>query len=178
LLGDSPAGKDVPLLIGRRELARDGCQHASEKAASVFCDAEEPRATTQQTRCHRTLERIGGTVQGHAGRDRGWGKAMVSQRDKHCLEYTHLLRCRSLLRGEPEGQLAKANVTHQLASKIVTKQVNAGGIRCPDSSWIFHVSPFSVTMILSPLDAGCCQGILAELDLSLLSLALKVPCLF
>src|SRR5437588_9526884 len=46
LFGDCPAGKLVPLLIGRWELARDGCQHACEKAASVFCDAEEPRATT------------------------------------------------------------------------------------------------------------------------------------
>src|SRR5579884_2353612 len=154
LLSDRSAGKRVPLLICRRKLSPDSCQHPSEKAASVFCDAKEPGATTQQTRCHRTLERIRGTVQGQAGRDRGWGKAVVSQRDKHRLEYTHLLRCRSLLRGEPEGQFAKPNVTKQLTSKIVTKQTNAGGIRCPDTGRIFHVSPSYAKIVLSPLDAG------------------------
>ena len=40
LLDDSLTGKRVPLLIGLWELARDGCQHASEKSASVFCDTE------------------------------------------------------------------------------------------------------------------------------------------
>ncbi len=83
---------------------------------------------------------------------------MVGQRDKHGLEDTHLLRCRSLLRGEPEGQLAKADVTNQLTSKIVTKQMNAGGVGRPDSSWIFHVSPFYTTMLLSPLDARLPPG--------------------
>src|SRR6266704_2452676 len=139
LFGDRPAGKLVPLLIGRRELARDGCQHACEKAASVFCDAEEPRAATQQTRCHRTLERIWGAVQGQAGRDRGRGKAVISQRDEHSLEHTHLLRRRSLLCGEPESQLAKPDVPNQLAREIVTKQVNAGDIRRTDPGGIFHL---------------------------------------
>src|ERR1700694_598137 len=50
LLGDSMAGKCVPLLISLREMARDGCQHASEKKASVLCDAEAPRATRQPGR--------------------------------------------------------------------------------------------------------------------------------
>src|SRR5712691_9225558 len=103
LLDDSPAGKRVPLLIGLWELARDGRQHASKKSASVFCDAEEPRAATQQTCCHRALERIRGAVQGQAGRDCGRGKAVIGQRDEHRLEYTHLLRRRPLLRGEPES---------------------------------------------------------------------------
>ena len=47
LFGDSPSGKRIPLLIGLWDLARNGSQHAREKAARVFCDAEEPRATTQ-----------------------------------------------------------------------------------------------------------------------------------
>ena len=67
---------------------------------------------------------------------------MIGQRDEHCLEYTHLLRCRSLLRGKPESQLAKADVTNQFACKIVPKQVNTCGIRRPDAGSIFHVSPF------------------------------------
>src|SRR5215472_3657618 len=107
LLRDRPAGKHVPLLIGHWERARDGCKHASEKAASVFCDAEEPRSATQQACCYSTLERIRCTVQGQAGRDRGRGKAVIGQRDEHSLEHTHLVRCRSLLRSEPESQLAK-----------------------------------------------------------------------
>src|SRR5712692_853203 len=122
LLDDCPTGKRIPLLIGLWELARDGCQHASEKSASVFCDAEKPRAATQQTRCHRTLERIRGAIQGQAGRDRGWGKAVIGQRDEHSLEHTHLLRCRSLLRGEPESQLDKHNAANQLARKVVNEK--------------------------------------------------------
>jgi len=77
LFDDSPASKRVPLLIGHRELAINGYQHASEKSASVFCDAEEPRAATQQTCCHRTLERIRGAIQGQAGHDRGRSKAVI-----------------------------------------------------------------------------------------------------
>src|SRR6266566_1274814 len=126
-------------LNGRRERVRDSCQHTSEKSACVFCDAEEPRAATQQTRCHRTLERIWGAVQGQAGRDRGRGKAVISQRDEHSLEHTHLLRRRSLLCGEPESQLAKPDVPNQLAREIVTKQVNAGDIRRTDPGGIFHL---------------------------------------
>src|SRR6266705_83429 len=157
LLRDSPAGKLVPLLIGRRERVRDSCQHTSEKSACVFRDAEEPRAAAQQTRCHRTLERIWGAVQGQAGRDCGRGKAVIGQRDEHSLEHTHLLRRRSLLRGEPEGQLAEPDSTNQLASKIVTKQVNAGGIGGTDSGGIFHVSLIRYK-VLSPLDTGLLPG--------------------
>jgi hypothetical protein len=174
LLGNRPAGKRVPLLIGLWKLARDSCQHACEKAASIFCDAEEPRATTQQTRRYRSLERIWSAVQSQTRRDRGRGKAMIGQRDEHRLEYTHLLWCRALLSGEPESQLAKPDITNQLASEIVTKQVNAGGIRRPDSGRIFHLCPFYVTRFSALSTQGCCQEILAELDLSLLIPALRM----
>jgi hypothetical protein len=157
LLDDSPAGKRIPLLIGLWELARDGRQHASEKSPSVFCDAEEPRAATQQTCCHRTLERIRGAIQGQAGRDRCRGKSVIGQRDEHRLEHTHLLWCRSLLRGKPESQLAKSDSTNQLASKIVTKQVNTGGIGDTDSGGIFHLSLIRYK-VLSPLDIGLIPG--------------------
>src|SRR5205085_10354666 len=63
---------------------------------------------------------------------------------EHCLEHTHLLRRWSLLRGEPESQLTKGDVPHQLARQIVTKQANAAGIRRPESSGILHLSPLLI----------------------------------
>src|SRR5260370_6052848 len=158
LLGDGSESKLVPLLIGLRKLARDGCQYARQKAASVFCDAKEARAATQQTRCHRTLERIPGAVQGQASRDRSRGKAVIGQRDEHRLEHTHLLRCRSLLRGEPEGQFAEPDLPHQLAREIVTKQVNAGGIGGTYSTGKFHMSLIYVTSFSALSTQDCCQG--------------------
>jgi len=44
-------------------------------------------------------------------------------------------------------------VTNQLACKIVTKQVNTGGIRGTDSGWIFHGSLLR-SDVLRPLDIG------------------------
>src|SRR5258708_32661751 len=66
LLGDGSESKLVPLLIGLRKLARDGCQYARQKAASVFCDAKERPAATQQTLCHPTREPIRAARPGHA----------------------------------------------------------------------------------------------------------------
>ncbi len=82
---------------------------------------------------------------------------MIGQRDQHRLEHTHLLRCRSLLRGKPEGQFAKPDIPHQLAREIVTKQVNAGGIGGAYSSGKFHMSLIRYKL-LSPLDAGLLPG--------------------
>src|SRR5438067_682007 len=41
LLSDCLAGKRVPLLIGLWKLTCYGGQHASEKSASIFCNAEK-----------------------------------------------------------------------------------------------------------------------------------------
>ena len=125
-------------------MAGDGGQHAGKEAACIFGDAKEPRAAAQQTCCHGALKRIWGAVQGQAGRDGGRGEAVIGQRDEHRLEHTHLLRRWSLLRGEPESQLTKADVPNQLAREIVTKQANAAGIRRPESSGLLRLSPLLV----------------------------------
>ena len=78
---------------------------------------------------------------------------MIGQRDEHSLEHAHLLRCRSLLRGKPEGQLAEPDVTNQFAGKIVTKQMNTRDIRRPDAGGIFHLFLICYK-VFSPLDTG------------------------
>src|SRR5205823_2946823 len=80
------------------------------------------------------------------------------------LEYMHLLRCRLLLCGKPERQLAKPDVTNQLACKIMAKQVNTVGIRRPDSGGIFHGSPFNARMVLSLSIHHCSEDVLSVLN--------------
>src|SRR5258708_23066428 len=73
-----------------------------------------------------------------------------------------MLQRGSRQRRVPESQLAKPDVHNQLAREIVTKQVNAGGIRRTDPGGIFHLFPYTLQWFAARSTQGCCQGILAD----------------
>src|SRR5579885_1852893 len=79
LFRDRPPGEVIPLFIVLWKLAFHTCQHARKKAAGVFCDAEEARAASQQACRHRSLKGIRRAVQGQAGGDGRWSKAVIGQ---------------------------------------------------------------------------------------------------
>ena len=103
---------------------------ACRNAAAVLGDAEEARPAAEQPGGERALQRVGRGQVGQPGGDRGRGEAVVGQRDEHRLEDPGLAGRRAPLRDQPEGQLAEADLAHQVGGEVLAEQrdlVGAGG---------------------------------------------------
>ena len=61
---------------------------------------------------------------GQAGRDGGRGEAVVGQRDEHRLEHPHLAGRRAAPGDQPEGQLAEADLAHEVGGQVLAEQVD------------------------------------------------------
>ena len=124
--GDEPPGRLVcgrgpaPARPTRRR--RSGRSTACRRARR-----EEPAASSVTPRNRepppsrpggeRALERVGRGQVGQPGGDRGRGEAVVGQRDEHRLEHPDLRRRRPSLGHQPEGQLAEADLAHQVGAR-------------------------------------------------------------
>ena len=98
--------------------------------AAVLGDAEEARPAAQQAGGERALQRVGRGEVREAGGDRGRREAVVGQRDQDGLEDADLLRRRTTHRHQPEGQLAEADLAHQVGGQVLAEQpdlVGGGG---------------------------------------------------
>src|SRR5690348_5582523 len=133
---DGPARERFPLLLGRRWIALDRRQHASEKAARILGDAQEARASAQEARRDCALQRIRRAIERQAGGNRRRGEAMIGQRDENRLEDAHLLRRRPPLRRHPERKLAEPDLAEQIARQILPEQLDARRGGCPDPGGI------------------------------------------
>ena len=119
--------------------------HLVQEPAAVLGDAEESRATAEQPRGERALHRVGRREPGQPGDDRGRGEAVVGQRREHRLEDPHLAGLGAALGGQPEGQLAEADVpitsrARSWPSRVMVSRLEApsavgyGGVACVGGS--------------------------------------------
>ena len=120
----------VPALVGQKAAHRPSVlQHVVQVAAAVLGDPQEPGPTAEQPGGQRPLQRVWGGQVGEPGGDRGRGEPVVGQRHQHGLEHPGLGRGGPPQRDQPEGELAEADLAHQVRGQVLAEQPDLVGRR-------------------------------------------------
>src|SRR3954451_12731152 len=131
-LGDEVAGECVPPAVIRRWGAVTPRDRTCEELPGALGDTEKARTTTEDTGGECALQRVRRAEKGEPRRDGGRREAVVREGDQHRFEHPQLARRRSPHRDQPEGELAEADLTHQLAGEVVAQQGDGVLVRGAD----------------------------------------------